>query len=439
MVRWEKSFSMHDSVFCYRYICIFIAKGYKVRLSLAFSNSVLMQIVVAGEVMLTVVRLCERLVVPRCCLMWVWVERLRCNLVLLVRGPPVHRGTLHFDGFRRPMDHSLNMLDCVNRLRNSVGMRHTLCAIQSQHMSLNTVMLSSTVGLRREVVVPLVVLVLKVVHQPRALMVVSFVSVSVAAGVGMHGGLVPDDVPSRHMGSVVVASAPVRVEEFGVMDGLKVMILVHMRVVNNSSMMLLEAWANFCVDFVPGLFAIAKGVVLVVWLVDGPVVGLDQVGLHELVVAIVDIVLTIVMVPSDRILVNLCLYVMHDLTIVVLLHGGPVLTVVQVGVQKVLVRGQGLGLNVNRMVDFWLRHVVSFRMVLDRGFVLVVIRNGVMSLVRRHLVVEETRGAVNGKIIGNGRGTTVVRTSLSIDVVLPLVDLSTAVRGSLGVRGFLRL
>ena len=53
-------------------------------------------------------------------------------------------------------------------------------------------------------------------------------------------------------------------------------------------------------------------------------------------------------------------------------------------------------LNVNRMVDFWLRHIVSFRMVLDHGIVLVVIRTAVVGLVRRHLVAEETRGAVNG-------------------------------------------
>lgn len=96
-------------------------------------------------------------------------------------------------------------------------------------------------------------------------------------------------------------------------------------------------------------------------------------------------------------------------------------------------------LNVNRMVDFWLRHVVSFRMVLDHGLVLVVIRTAVVGLVRGHLVGEETRGAVNGKIIGNSRGTTVVRTSLSIHVVLSLVDLGTAVRSSLSVLGNLRL
>ena len=335
VVWWEKSFCMYNSVLCYRRnICIFKAKGHKVRLGLTCNNSMLVQVVVAGEVMLTVVRLRERLVVPRCWLMWVWVERLRCNLVLLVRGPCVHRGTLHFDGCRRLVDHSLNMLDCMSRLRNSVGMRYTLSAIQSQHMSLNIVMLSSTVlGLRLEVVVPLVVLVLKVLHQPRALVVVSFVSISVAAGIGMHGGLVPDDVPSRHVVGVVVVAAPVRIEELRVMNCLKVVILVHMRTVNSSSMMLLEARANFGVDFVPGLCAVAKGVVLVVRLVDGPVVGLDQVGLHELVaVAIVDIVLAIVMVPSDRILVDLCLDVMHDLTIVVLRRGGPVLAMVQVGV-----------------------------------------------------------------------------------------------------------
>ena len=334
MVWWEKSFCMHNSVLCYRCnICIFLAKGHKVRLDLACNNSMLVQVVVAGEVMLTVVRLRERLAVPRFWLMWVWVERLRRNLVLLVCGPPVHRGTLHVDGCRRLMDHSLNMLDCMSRVHNSVGMWYTLSAVQSQHMSLNIVMLSSTVlGLRLEVVVPLVVLVLKVLHQPRALVVVSF-TISVAAGIGMHGRLVPDDVPSRHVVGIVVVAAPVRVEEFRVMNCLKVVVLVHMCTVNNSSMMLLEAWANFCVDFVPGLRAVAKGVVLVVWLVDGPVVGLDHVGLHELVaVAIVDIVLTIVMVPSDRILVDLCLDVMHDLTIVVLLHGGPVLTLVQVGV-----------------------------------------------------------------------------------------------------------
>ena len=53
-------------------------------------------------------------------------------------------------------------------------------------------------------------------------------------------------------------------------------------------------------------------------------------------------------------------------------------------------------LNVNRMVDFWLRHVVSFRMVLDHGLVLIVVRTLVVGLVRGHLVAEETRGAVNG-------------------------------------------
>ena len=347
MVRWEKSFSMRNSVLCYWcYICILLAERYKVRLDHT-SDNMIMQVVVAGEVMLTVVLLCESLVVPRCWLMWVWVERLRSNLVLLVRGPRVHRGTLHFDVCHRLMNHSLNMLDCMDRLHSSVGMRYTLSAIQSQHMTFNIVMLDSTVlGLRLEVVAPLVVLVLKVLHQAGTLVVLSPVSIRVAAGIGMHGGLVRDDVPSRHMlGSmgVVVAAAPVRIEVFGAIDGLKVMVLVRMRVVNNSSMMLLEAWANLCVDVVPGLCAVAKGVVLVVRLVDRPVEGLGQVGLHELVaVAIVDIVFTIVMVPSERIFVDLCLNGMYRLNIVVngmyrlnivvLLHGGPGLTLVQVGV-----------------------------------------------------------------------------------------------------------
>ena len=141
--------------------------------------------------MLTVVLLCERLVVPRLCLMWVWVARLRRNLVLLVRGPRVHRGTRHSDVSRWLMDHSLNMLDCMSRVHSPVGMRHTLSTIQSQHMALNTVMLDSTVlGLRLEVVVPLVVLVRKVVHQRRALVVVSFVSIREAAGIGRHAGVV---------------------------------------------------------------------------------------------------------------------------------------------------------------------------------------------------------------------------------------------------------
>lgn len=96
-------------------------------------------------------------------------------------------------------------------------------------------------------------------------------------------------------------------------------------------------------------------------------------------------------------------------------------------------------LNVNGMVDFWLRDVVSFRMVLDHRLVLIVVRTLVVGLVRGHLVAEETRGAVNGKIIGNGRGSTVVRTSLSIHVVLSLVDLGTAVRSNLGVFGNGRL
>ena len=56
-----------------------------------------------------------------------------------------------------------------------------------------------------------------------------------------------------------------------------------------------------------------------------------------------------------------------------------------------------------------------------------------MGLVRGHIVSEETRGAMNGKVIGNGRGV-VVRTSLSMHVVQPLVDLGTAMGGILRLR-----
>ena len=93
--------------------------------------------------------------------------------------------------------------------------------------------------------------------------------------------------------------------------------------------------------------------------------------------------------------------------------------------------------NVNCMVHFGLSHVVPFSMVLDHRLIIVVIFTVVVGLVWGHLVSEETWGAIDGKIVGNCRG--VARTSLSIHVVLLLIDLGTSLVSSLTVVGFLRL
>lgn len=84
--------------------------------------SVILQVVIAGQVMLAIVLLCKRLVVPS--LMVILVVHLWLNVVLLVHSPGVHRGAFFF------VEDWLVLTVCDDLLNDGVGVRMALAAIE---------------------------------------------------------------------------------------------------------------------------------------------------------------------------------------------------------------------------------------------------------------------------------------------------------------------
>ena len=304
MQRWHECVSVCHSV-CNWHMMFIRTEGHKVRFwHVMECLAVLVQVVVAGQVVLAVVLLREGLVVPRRFVdKRIGMVSNRCDIVLLMRGPGVHRGTLFVVGRR------FEMLASVNHRLMCVRMCVARAAVQRQHMMLDIVVLNTVRGLRLDLVEQLVVLVLNIMHQLRALVIINVVAISVATVIGMRRSIVPE-VLIRLIVVIVVVAAPVRATlvMVGVMVRLVAMVVETTLVVHSGGMMLImvfpvdivpvvlrvqplvvslridvseitvanSVWANV-ISMGSMLVAVANVRVLESWLEDWPVVGLSEV------------------------------------------------------------------------------------------------------------------------------------------------------------------
>ena len=427
---------------------------------------VLVQVVIAGQVMLAVVLLCERLVVPS--LMVILVVHLGLNGVLLAHSPGVHRGAFFFVDWLVLTVCDDFMLNGVGMrvadfMLNWVGMRVALAAIERQQCVLHVVVFDAVLRLSLDLVEQLVVLVLNIVHQLRALVVVNIVAVGVATVVSMFRSIMPE-VLIRLVMVIVVITAPVwaTLMVVTVMLGFVTMVikaaLIMVCVVGRSGLSVDIVSVVLRIMFlVMSLLAdvlevsIEAAISVEMWLLVGrhessPLVSLTQMCSPLVSVAVVDIVLAVVMVLSSHFVLRVAHCVQHisqvshfvmrndRLTIVMNVFSTWVLAVVQVSVEKFLVRRQGPNvLMFDFMADMreWnhlrLRNVVPILVmaIINHTFNL---NNDVISaivamavLVRSHIVVSDAT-SMDRKIVSNGIGATV----MSRSIVLFLVDVSVS-------------
>ena len=328
-------------------------------------------------------------------------------------------------------------------------------------MVLHVVVFDAVLSLSLDLVEQLVILVLYIVHQLRTLVVVNIVAVSVATVVRVRRSIMPE-VLIRLVMVIVVITAPVwaTLMVVTVMLGFVTMVvkaaLIMVCVIGRSDLsvdivsvvlrvVFLDVFLLADVLEVSVVAAIFVEMwLLVVRLENWPVVRLTQMRSPLVSVAVVNIVIAIVMVLSNHFVLRVTHCVKHisqvsivmrddTLTIVVNVFGASVLTVVQVSVEKFLVRRQGPNVLI---VDFMANDVVRERIYLslrnvvpvlvmatkhafNDNFVAAIVAMAV--LVRSHIMVSDAT-SMDGKIVSNGISATV----MSRSIVFFLVHVSVS-------------